>query len=179
MLAWMTNSTNLIGLVTGTRGVHWEQAHALLIGLNPNIAANEVRRMEGILQATHSDYERGLLGDVQYGIYAETFDDFLDIAADFHRNGKVQESAVLVSAVLEDTFKKIAKRNGVDPHNDLEPTINDLAKVGVLSPVEAKRAKAYAGVRTAAFHARWDHLDLRSVGEAIKGVRGFIESHLA
>lgn len=176
---WLLAAGNFVGAATGQRGVYWDQVQDILGPLGKGFGPVQVRRMEGILRATNDDRMRGLLGDLQYAIYAETFDDFLDIAADLHKRGQMNAAAVLASAVLEDTFKKIAERNDVDPNPSLDPLINELAKKAVLSRVEAKHARAYADVRTSAFHARWDELDLTSVGKAIAGTRGFIASHLA
>jgi hypothetical protein len=44
---------------------------------------------------------------------------------------------------------------------------------------KAKRVRAYAGVRTSAFHARWGELDLRAVGEAVTGIRELVEHYLS
>lgn len=77
------------------------------------------------------------------------------------------------------TLKKIARKNDLEPTATLEPPINDLVAADVFTAITAKRVKVWAAVRTAAFHARWDEIDLRSVGEAISGVRDLIDGHLA
>jgi hypothetical protein len=151
VMEWFLAAANLIGIATSRSGVHWEHAQTVLEDLGKNVTPKPVSLMLGTLSATNEDRKRGLLGDIQYAIYAETFDDFLDVASSFHKSGKLVESAVLASAVLEDTFKKIAERNGVEPDQSLEPIINALVKQGALNPIQAKRAKAYAGVRSSAF----------------------------
>jgi uncharacterized protein YutE (UPF0331/DUF86 family) len=178
--AWLVAAGSLIGVVTNRRGVHWDQAERVLTmdELRGGVPMDAIRRMNGILAAAYDDWKGGLLSEVQYAIYAETFDDFLDFANEFHRSGKVQESAILAAAVLEDTLKKIARRYEVDPDRSLDPLIDDLVRANVFTPVQGKRVKAWAGVRNDAFHARWDRLDLQSVGEAIRGIRELIDSHL-
>jgi uncharacterized protein YutE (UPF0331/DUF86 family) len=125
-----------------------------------------------------ADRARGLLTEVAYQIYAETFDDFLDQAERMHKGGSLEGSSVLAAAVLEDTMKKIAGKNNVQPAPGLEETINALVAAGVFTGVFAKRVKAWAGVRTAALHARWDELDLKAVGDLIRGTRELISDYL-
>lgn len=177
---WITAAGNLVGIATAKRGVHWDQAVSVLENehLARGVPMDAVTRMRGVLQATDEDRKRGLLRQIEYTIYAETFDDFLDHAETFHKSGKVQESAILASAVLEDTIKRIAKKHEVDATRSLEPVIDDLITADVFTPVQGKRVKAHAGVRNGAFHAKWDELDLESIGAAITGIRELIESHL-
>lgn len=177
---WMVEVTNLVSIATGRRGTHWEQAQAALLRANSEspLKVETIHVMRGVLAATRTDRERGLLSQIEYSIFAEAFDDFLDNAASLHKSGQLEGSAVLVSAVLEDTVKKIARKNQLAPAPTLEPAINDLVSAGVFTPVMAKRVKAWAAVRTAAFHARWNEIDLKAVGEAIAGTRELISDYL-
>ena len=69
-------------------------------------------------------------------------------------------------------MKKIAARNDVaTAGKTLEPLIDALATAGVLTPVKVKRLKSYAAVRNHALHAEWDQIDIREVGELIRGIR--------
>jgi hypothetical protein len=176
---WMVESGNLIALVTGRKGVHWEQTEALLQEI-PTKSITDTReyRMLGLLSATRDDLKRGLLKEIRYAIYAETFDDFLDVAATYHKGGRKIESAVLASAVLEDTMKRVAQKNNIDDSGSLDPLIDRLKAADVFTPVQAKRMKVYAGVRKHAFHAEWEELDLRDIGEMISWLRELVATHL-
>ncbi|AJG19095.1 hypothetical protein RR42_m1698 [Cupriavidus basilensis] len=48
-------------------------------------------------------------------------------------------------------------------------------KKGTITPVKAKRWKAHAAVRNEALHAQWDKIELRDVGDLIRGTREIIE----
>jgi uncharacterized protein YutE (UPF0331/DUF86 family) len=132
-----------------------------------------------LLNSAYDEWQYGLLKDIQYIVAAETFDDFLDHAASYHKSNKVIESSVLASSVLEDTIKKIANRNGLQGEGkSLEPLIDELARENVFTAVKAKRVKSYAGVRNHALHAEWDKIDIRDVGEMIRGIRELVENYL-
>ena len=135
--------------------------------------------MLGLLTGVKDEWDHGLLGKIEYIVAGATFDDFLDHAAQYHKGSKKIEAAVLGSAVLKDTVKKIAQKNGIQTGGKtLEPLINALVKANVLTSVKGKRVKAYAGVRNHALHAEWDKFDITDVGELIKGTRELIENYL-
>ncbi len=177
--AFLTGAVNLVGLVTGRAGAHWDSAQRVLTDerFKNGIPWQAIQSMQGILSALQEDMAQGLLTDLRLQDFAVAFDDFLDQADVYHRAKKLQESAVLASAVLEDVMRKIAEKNEI-ADSSMEDRINALVKKGVFTSLFAKRVKAWAAVRTSAFHARWEELDLPGVGEAIRGIRGLIDEYL-
>lgn len=175
-----SGAANLIGLVIGNRGAYWQQVQDALKhpDLKTGMPITAFDRMAGILEAVYKDWNDGLLREFEYIIAASTFDDFLDHAGDYHKAGKKTEASVLVSSVLEDTIKKIAKKHGIDSNRTLEPIIDELTSKGVFTPVYAKRVKGNAALRNKALHAEWDAFDIKDVGLTIDGVRKLIEDHL-
>lgn len=110
---------------------------------------------------------------------ASAFEDLLEHAAIYHKGGKVQEAAVLSSAVLEDGIKRVARKHEIDPSGrSLDPIIDQLASDEVISQVKAKRLKSFAAIRNHALHAEWDKLEIREVGALISGLRDFLDDHL-
>lgn len=147
--------------------------------MDRGIPSRVVQKMYGLLESAHDEWQRGFLRKIEYIVVAEAFDDFLDHASAYHKGNKKIESSVLASAVLEDTIKRIAGKNGVETKGKtLDPLIDDLVKADVFTPVKAKRAKGLAGVRNHALHAEWDDFDIRDVGELISGVRDLIDNFL-
>lgn len=179
--AWLASAANLIRLVARPESHFVTECDRLLTdkSMQNGIRTLVIQKMYGLLFSTREEWNHGLLRHVEYIIAAETFDDFLDHAAHYHKGGKVTESSVLASAVLEDTVKKIAARNNVaTAGRTLDPLIDELATAGVLTPVKVKRLKSYAAVRNHALHAEWDQIDIREVGELIRGIRSLIEDYL-
>jgi hypothetical protein len=62
----------------------------------------------------------------------------------------------------------------------LDTLITELAKrdLPVLPSLKAKRARAAAGLRTSAVHARWDEIDLGDVAPVIELTKELIGAHL-
>jgi len=179
--SWLSSAANLIDYVSPMDSYFGKECRQVLShdGLKTGIPSTVVKKMLGLLKAAKEEWEHGLLGRVEYIVAAATFDDFLDHAASYHKGNRKIESAVLASAVLEDTMKRVASKNGIDPSGKtLEPLIDELVKTGVLTLVKAKRIRGWAGVRNHALHAEWDEFDIRDVGELIKGTRELIEDFL-
>jgi len=61
----------------------------------------------------------------------------------------------------------------------LDTLISELTKRDVLTAVKAKRARAAAGLRTSAAHARWEEIDRGDVASVIELTKELIETHLA
>ena len=138
-----------------------------------------VEKVLGLLLSVQSEASAGFLSRLEYQVFATAFDDFLDHADFFYKSGKAKEAAILVSAVLEDVLKRVAEKHDIDAaKTSLEPLVNQLGIAQVLSEVKVKRVKSYIGVRNAAYHAIWDELDLKDIGQAIGGVRELIEMYL-
>lgn len=131
-----------------------------------------------ILSALLPDIDAGLLGELGNKIRAETFDDFLDHAESYAREGKKMEAGVIAGVVFEDTIRRLYRvRIDQDKGHKLEDLINVLAKQNVITGQQSKQAKVAAHVRTKATHAQWDEFDLAGVENAIQITRHFLREH--
>lgn len=178
---WLSSVSNLILLVARKGSHYFDECNRLFTheDMTKGIPSRIVLKMLGLIISVQTDWSEGMLREIEYVIAAETFDDFLDHATSYHKAGKKVEASVLASAVLEDTIKKIAIKNSIEVKGrSLDPLIDDLKAAGVFTPVKAKRAKAYAGIRNKALHAEWDDFGIKDVGEMIEGIRELIEEFL-
>ena len=179
--SWMASAANAIQQVSPVGSFFRQELDRLMTNeqLKGGIPETVVAKVLGVLQSVHVEAQAGLLERLEDQVVASAFDDFLDHAHDYHKSGKLKEAAVLGSAVLEDTIKRIAAKNQLDPAGlSLDPLIDELAKRDVFSQVKAKRLKSFAGVRNHALHAEWEKLDLKEVGAQIAGVRELLDEHL-
>ena len=178
---WITSAANLIQIVTLSGSYYRDEIQRTLSHqyLKYGVPIPVFHKMLGLLISAKQEWDAGFLRQVEYIVAAETFDKFLDHASDYHKGNKKMEASILASAVLEDTIKRIARKNGVDASgNSLEELIDTLVKNSVFTPVKAKQYKAYAGVRNSALHAEWNEIDIRDVGLLISGTRELIGVHL-
>ena len=179
--AWFSRVANLLRTAAPSNSHYVEQIDSLLSHemMQNGVVTSVVQKVYGVLGAAQKDWESGLLRRIEYLFAAATFDEFLDHAEFYHKGGKKIEAAVLASAVLEDSIKKIAGKHGiVTSGNSLEQLVDDLVRLQIINSVKAKRVKSWAGVRNHALHAEWDSFDIKDAGTLISGVRELIENYL-
>jgi uncharacterized protein YutE (UPF0331/DUF86 family) len=138
-----------------------------------------VAEMAALIRRLREEIELGLLTTIENHAIALTFDDFLDHGAEYLKHGRKNEAGVIAGIVFEDTIRRICRVLGV-PENGvaLETLIVELTKQGILTQLKAKRARAAAGLRTSAAHARWEEIDLGDVAPVIELTKELIETHL-
>lgn len=179
--AWLSSCANLLKTLTQRDSHYCEECERLFAHehAKDNIPTFVIGKMLGLMTSAQQEWSNGLLRRIEYIVSASTFDEFLEHAATYHKGNKKLEAAVLASAVLEDTVKKIARKHAFDPSGkSLEELIDVLLKAEIWNQAKAKRIKGHAAVRNHALHAEWDSFDIKDVGELIKGTRDLVENYL-
>jgi len=179
--AWLLDVTNLVHLITTPNDPVRLECDRIMnsVAQEKGMAADAIRKMYGVLDAASSQWNIGFLRPIELVIVAETFSDFLARAETYHKGNKKIEAGVLASVVLEDTVKKIAATAGLETQKrSLEELVDSLVKANIFTDVKAKQVKVYATVRNHALHAEWESLNIRDVGELIKGTQELIAEFL-
>lgn len=177
--AWISSTANFFRLIA-TPDTYFHQECTRIVEdkqLSDGVPHHSIQKLVGLLQSAAGEMKAGLMRKAEYVFVATTFDDFLDHAAEYHTAGKKIEASILASAVFEDAVRKLALKYGIpETGRSLDTLVDDLTKLGVLTPVKAKRVKGFGGgVRNKALHAQWDAFDIRDVGELINGTRELVE----
>jgi hypothetical protein len=182
--AWINSSSNLLDSFCPPQSLFLNNLKSILSDQSyitgSNTPSHTIQKILGLLESAFTEFRHGMLHNFEYTVFSEAFDDFLDHAEYFHKCGKKNESAILSSIIFEDTIKKIAKKNNIDPSGlSLEPLITELSKAQIFTPVATKRIKGFSGLRNHTFHAEWDKFEIGDVGEFIKSLKKLIEDHLS
>jgi len=178
---WLGSAANLIRLIDQPNGTFTSECDRILNDpeIQTGLPSRVVLKMKGLFDSAHEEWQKGFLRKIEYIYIAEAFDDFLDHASSYHKRNKKTESSILASVVLEDTIKRITRKNGITNKGiSLELLTDNLVKANVFTLVKAKRVKSFAGIRNHALHAEWDEFDIKDVGNLITGVKELIENYL-
>ena len=140
---------------------------------------NHVGELAAVLIALQNDADLGLLASVADRTRAETFDNFLDHSDAYLRKNRKNESGVIAGVVFEHSLRRICRKNQVmEKGLRVDKLISDLSSKGLISGVQAKRARVAAHVRTKATHAQWDEFEAEDVQATIRFTWELIESKL-
>lgn len=180
--AWLIAAEHAVQLVCPSRSEPYHvDAHAIVLKGALPVPPHVVHQMAAVLGRLLEEIEGGLLTSIENHAIAVTFDDFLHHGAEYLKHGKKDEAAVIAGIVFEDTIRRICRVLAV-PENGvaLETLMSELAKRDppVLSSLEAKRARAAAGLRTSAAHARWEEVKIGDVDPVIQFTKELMSAHL-
>jgi hypothetical protein len=132
-----------------------------------------------VLRAANADYEGGYLFDTRKQVQAEVFDEFLEQAECFLRDGYFQVAAVVAGAVLEDGLRKLCVAQGLalPTQPKLDSMNSELAKKGLYDKMVQKKITWLADIRNKAAHGKWAEFTADDADEMIRGVRRLMTDH--
>jgi hypothetical protein len=180
--AWLTAAYHAVQLVCpSTNEPYHTDARRIVDSAVLPLPPYLVPQMTALLTRLLEEIEGGLLTAVENHAIAVTFDNFLDHGAEYLRQGRKDEAAVIAGIVFEDTIRRICQILEITEKGvALDVLISELAKRDppVLTSLKAKRARAAAGLRTSAAHARWEEIQHSDVGPVIEFARELMAAHL-
>jgi hypothetical protein len=178
-MAWLIAAQNTVQLVCPLEANPYHTQMKTVIADRMTRPQSKVPQVSALLTRLLEEIEGGLLTTIENHAIAVTFDDFLDHGAEYLKRGRKDEAAVIAGIVFEDTIRRICRVLEI-PENrvPLEALIAELVKRDAMTELKAKRARAAAGLRTSAAHARWDEIDLGDVAPVIELTKELIEAHL-
>jgi hypothetical protein len=152
---WLTSADHVLQLVIREfMNPYRQKIQRIVIDSELNITQRAGFRPEhidaviGILRHLLQDIDAGLITTLADRVRAEVFDDFLDHAEEYHKQGR-KESGVIAGVVFEDSLRRIADKFQISERK-ADGIISALVKKDVFTDVKAKRARAAADVRTKA-----------------------------
>lgn len=173
---WKSNSENLIIRISGQESAYYKNFLEQVKQSWPE----HVESGMGILRALREDVSEGFLTDLKELAFAEIFIDFIDIAEHLLENGYKDPSASLIGAVLEDSLRKIADKNGIDVKNndDISSLNTKLADKSVYNRLLQKQIQAWKAIRDSADHGKFKDYTKEDVEAMLSGVQRFLGEYL-
>ncbi len=181
-MGWIAAAHHVVYLVCPSPSNAYRQRADQIAGAasDSGYVVNErVGELRAVLTRLLEDIDAGLLASVANQARAEIFDDFLDHADSYLKEGRKNEAGAIAGVVFEDTIRRVCRDQGISEAGvKLDTLISELAKQEVVSQSKAKRARSAAHVRTKATHAQWDEFDENDVRAAIMFTRELVSEHL-
>jgi hypothetical protein len=177
---WLSAASHVVSLVCPNPHDPYRAGVAKIIDRRHGLMVRKyVGHMAALLQRLVDDVDDGLIGSVAAAATAETLDDLLDQASNYHREQHQQGAGILATAVFEDTVRRVARAHDItDTDIPMDSLVTSLDKKGTITSVVAKRCRAAAGVRNHALHAQWDKFSLEDVDAVIRLTRQLLSEHL-
>ena len=177
---WLAAALNIVQVVLPDSNASYRNSvEKIAEADHGNAIDNAVGEVAAILENLIKDIQVGLLSSVADHVRAEVFDDFLDHAKSYMKNGRKKEAGVIAGVVFEDTVRRVCRKHGISERGEkLDNLISQLAKSDVLSATKAKRARVAADVRTRATHAQWNQFDDSDVETTVKFTEEMILEHV-
>lgn len=183
---WKNNSENLIVKISNTDSSYYRDFHGHVNqGYYQDFdgCLDQVIAGMGILRGIKEDLEQGFLERIQDLIVSNVFTNFLDQAKYLLNNGYKDAAASIAGAVLEDSLKKIAKKNNIpiQKQNGREDGIgslnNKLSQQQIYNELKKRTIHAWKEIRDNASHGKFDEYSVNDVKTMIDGVGNFLSEY--
>jgi hypothetical protein len=187
--SWVTSLGQLIRKLYGESSQPFDNYKtAISIGNFYNIHSNwygHISQVQGIALSVQHDIENDLLGSIRGLLQADIFADFLEIGEHLLEEGYKDAAAVTIGAVLEDSLRKLCKKNEIEtikPNGSpmtIDPLNAELAKKNIYSKLVQKQVTSWAHIRNKAAHGEYGEYDKAQVQMMLLFVQGFADQHLS
>lgn len=176
--AWLMKCENIIGIVFG------QESSQVKRFLNSRDSAEfdlyqKLYQIKGLLEADLDDLENGFLLGQEFIIANEVFDSVLEEAKFFIYDQKNKDiGAILLRIVLEDSIKRIAKKEGIEINGKKTSILNDeLKSQSYFIQTTWRQNQAWLDIGNKAAHGNFDNYDLNQVENFYQGLVNFLSSN--
>lgn len=178
--AWLTKVINSLETIFGVNSPQYRTFRDILPkdGLKNIGHSYEIYPIVGVLSGALNDLEKGFLIGQEFLISSELFDTVLEEAKELNEKGYKDPAAVLVRVALEDSLKRIARREGLDSDKKTSVVNEDLKNKAIYNQIEWRRIQSWLDIGNAAAHGKFTEYTQVQVSEMIKGVEGFLATYL-
>ena len=174
--AWKTSVEFLMGNIAGEQNTYCTKVK----GIGDIAYSRDFYSVWNLLIQFENSFRLDLLGEVENLVRAEIFTDFLEMAQHLLETGYKDPAAVLVSTVLENGLRRIARKHDiVVKDNDNIGSLNTkLGDAKAYSQLDRSQIQAWKKLRDSATHGKYDEYTKPKVEAMLEFVRRFLAEHL-
>lgn len=178
--AWIASASHTMELIFPNKESAYRERFLKMISKDHGyVVQKQVGSLTGLMEYVKHDIENGLLVAIADNVRAEVFDDFIDHAEEYLKNGMKNEAGVIAGVVFEDSIRQLSTKYSIPQSGlKLDQLISELSKKSVISAIKAKRFRVAAHVRTKATHAQWSDFEASDVEETVRITRDLTENYL-
>jgi hypothetical protein len=170
---WSTSALNLIKAAFGEASPHYsnlQQVYSAFAGWRQSLES-----ATGVFLAAKDDFENGFSRPIDLVVSGEVLGDFIGLARAALTEGHREVAAVLASAALEDSLKRLAIAEGLHVEDKvMQGVIAALKARGLVGGAQKSLLETLPRFRDFAMHANWTKIN----AEDVSGVIGFVERFL-
>jgi hypothetical protein len=173
---WLGSVNNFLRQYLKESNWYFNASFSIINETHSRLSAHKnVWKIVEILKQLDFDIRNWFLKWFESQISAEIFDTFLDHWEWYLKNKMKNEAWVIIGVTFEDTVRKLARLNAIEENGvKLDEIISRLQSSDIFTPIEAKRARSCAAVRTSAAHAKWDEFKENDVEATLVFTRELI-----
>lgn len=141
--------------------------------------------LTGVVGALREDLAAGSMSSIIELVHADTYSDFLEMAAGLLDSGYKDAAAVIAGTSLEVHLRTLCVKHGVDTEDTngrpkkTEVMNADLKKTGIYEGLQQKQVTSWLGLRNSAAHGKYAEYDATDVKQFIEAVRAFMIKYIA
>ncbi len=175
--SWLIKVKNIIKIIFGESSIQFNEL--LKLTQIATYHSHEVNAIGGLLLGSLDDLESGFLIGHEFLLAGELFDYILEEAKYLNSNGYKDPAAVLARVVLEDSLRRIAKREGLNDKDKSSKMNDDLKSKGIYPQPQWRLCQAWLDIGNAAAHGEFADYTKEDVLKMIEGIGQFMAKHFS
>lgn len=174
--AWLTKTNNIIYSVFGPQSSQYKNFMEILpkYGIRMVEHSYDIYPIIGVLAGALNDLENGYLIGQEFLIAGEVFDSILEQAKELIRCEFKDPAAILVRVIIEDSLKRIARREEINDSQRASAINDELKKKGVYSQHQWRIIQVWLDIGNNAAHGKFNTYAKTDIEKMINEVEQFL-----
>ena len=181
---WLIKAENILNIIFPKESVQVKRFNDLRQGIKEGRVENRVFQIKGILEACLDDINNGFIFGQEFIIANEVFDSILEEAGFFLNTQKNKDiAAILLRIVLEDSLRRIAKREEINILQDdgkkrKTSSLNeDLKLKGIYNQTMWRQIQFWLDIGNDAAHGNFEKYTREQVTSFYDGITTFLGTY--